>query len=75
MSLLRKIVLVITFCIAFTSLSACTKVQPWQKGNLAKSHMGFDADPIETKFVQHTYESREGSSGGYGIGGGGCGCN
>ena len=53
----------------------CTEVHPWQKGNLAKSYMAFDPDPIETRERQHIYFSKEASSGGYGIGGGGCGCN
>ena len=55
--------------------AGCVEVKPWQKGNLAKKHMAFDTDPAESKFTQHVYTSKEGSSGGYGIGGGGCGCN
>lgn len=69
----------IIFAVAITGLIAacagCTPVKPWQKGKLAKRHMAFDTDPVETKFTQHVYTSREGSSGGYGIGGGNCGCN
>ena len=37
--------------------------------------MQFDPDPLEARMNQHVYTSKEGSSGGYGIGGGGCGCN
>ncbi len=55
--------------------ASCTDVKAWQKGNLAKSHMAFDTDPTESKFMQHTYTSKEGSTGGYGVAGGGCGCN
>jgi hypothetical protein len=51
------------------------KVQPWQKGNLAKPEMAFDSDVLETRFADHTYFSKEGASGGAGVGGGGCGCN
>jgi hypothetical protein len=50
-------------------------VQPWQKGNLAKSEMSFDSDPLEQRFADHTYFSKEAASGGYSAGGGGCGCN
>jgi hypothetical protein len=57
------------------ALSGCVDVKPWQKGNLARSHMAFDPDPLESKFQQHVYQSKEGSFGGYGVGGGGCGCN
>ena len=51
------------------------KVQPWQKGNLAKPEMAFDPDALETRFADHTYFSKEGASGGASVGGGGCGCN
>jgi hypothetical protein len=37
--------------------------------------MTFEGDPLEQRLVQHTYASKENSSGGYGVGGGGCGCN
>ena len=49
--------------------------KPWEKGQLAKPEMRFDADPLEAKATQHIYTSKEGAGGGYGIGGGGCGCN
>jgi Domain of unknown function (DUF4266) len=51
------------------------QVSPWEKGNLAKSKMTFEGDPLDQRFVQHIYGSKENSSGGYGVGGGGCGCN
>jgi hypothetical protein len=51
------------------------KVQPWQKGSLAKPEMAFDPDTLETRFADHTYFSKEAASGGAGVGGGGCGCN
>lgn len=57
------------------SVSGCSQVRPWEKGKLAKRHMAFDPDPLESKFDRHVQESKEGSSGGYGVGGGGCGCN
>jgi len=57
------------------SLGGCTKVEPWEKENLGKSIMAFDPDPLEAKSKQHIYFSKEGSSGGYGLAGGGCGCN
>lgn len=50
-------------------------VNPWEKGILAKPEMTFEGDPLEGRFVQHIYSSKENSSGGYGVGGGGCGCN
>jgi hypothetical protein len=56
-------------------LTGCETVQPWQKGNLAKPEMVFDPDPLQIRFMEHTYFSKEGASGGLGAGGGGCGCN
>ena len=59
-------------------LGACSQlspVNPWEKGNLAKPMMTFEADPMAQKFEQHVYTSKESASGGYAVGGGGCGCN
>lgn len=56
-------------------LVSCSPVHPWEKGNLAKPSMSFEPDPLEAREKQHIYFSKEASSGGYGIGGGGCGCN
>ncbi len=58
-------------------LGACSlqPPKPWQKGILAKPQMTMESDALDNKFSQHTYGSKEGSSGGYGVGGGGCGCN
>jgi hypothetical protein len=50
-------------------------VQPWQREHLSKRAMRFDADPMEARFRQHMFGSREGGDGGYGQPGGGCGCN
>lgn len=49
--------------------------QPWEKGTLARKDMTFEADPLDQRYVQHIYFSKEAASGGYGVGGGGCGCN
>ena len=56
-------------------LTGCAEVKPWQKGNLARPHMAFEPSPAEARFSRHVEDSKEGSSGGYGVGGGGCGCN
>ncbi len=58
-----------------SSISEWGQVSAWEKGNLAKQKMTFEGDPIDQRFVQHIYTSKENSSGGYGVGGGGCGCN
>lgn len=64
--------------ICLSSLAGCVQIQvvePWQKGNLAKTEMTFDDDPLAQGFKEHIYSSKEASSGGAGVGGGGCGCN
>lgn len=50
-------------------------VQPWQREHLSKRAMRFDVDPVEMRFRQHMFGSREASDLGYGQPGGGCGCN
>ncbi|HZQ61007.1 MAG TPA: DUF4266 domain-containing protein [Casimicrobiaceae bacterium] len=61
-----------------SSLAACATYAPpqaWEKGDLAKPAMQFDPDPLAAKLEQHVYTSKEATTGGYGVGGGGCGCN
>ncbi len=64
---------------AFISLvlSACSlePVQPWDRDLLAQKKMQLVADPLEIYLDEHTYFSKEASSGGQSVGGGGCGCN
>lgn len=64
-------------CAAAAALAGCAYAppQPWEKGNLAKPEMTMAGDPLDQRFVQHIYSSKEAASGGYGVGGGGCGCN
>jgi len=54
--------------------AACATVQPWQRGILADQCMVFDADGNAVSYMTHWQESREGSAGGFGVQGGGCGC-
>jgi len=58
-------------------LGACAAetVSPWQRGNLAKKVMVRDASGQQSAFEEHAYASKEGTAGGYSVGGGGCGCN
>ncbi|MEO7256235.1 MAG: DUF4266 domain-containing protein [Casimicrobium sp.] len=64
-----------TASIALFAGCAIQPPQPWEKANLAKKEMTMDADPLDQAFTQHIYFSKESASGGYGVGGGGCGCN
>ena len=61
---------------ALAGCSLIQPVQPWEKGVLAKPEMTIQGnDPLDAKFADHIYYSREAASGGSGVGGGGCGCN
>lgn len=63
--------------LTLTSLSGCSSwgVQPWERDVLAQKKMQLEPYPVDTYLDEHIYTSREASSGGRGIGGGGCGCN
>jgi uncharacterized protein DUF4266 len=56
-------------------VGGCARVKPYEREFLAKPIMVLDRDPQATILEQHVYEYREGSTGGYGSAGGGCGCN
>lgn len=60
-----------------TAVAGCAWAppRPWEKGELAKPAMQFDADRLEARYQEHVYQSKEAATGGYGVGGGGCGCN
>ena len=60
-----------------TAVAGCAWAppKPWEKGELAKPAMQFDADRLEARYQEHVYQSKEAATGGYGVGGGGCGCN
>ena len=68
-----------TTLLALAALAGCSliqPVQPWEKGVLAKPEMTIQGnDPLDAKFSEHIYYSREAASGGSDVGGGGCGCN
>jgi len=55
--------------------TGCQTVQPWERGALADPKMNSGRDPLLTAMTEHSYFSREASSGGRGVGGSGCGCN
>jgi hypothetical protein len=62
-------------CLVLAGLAGCAAPQAWEKGNLAKPEMSMGGDPLELRYQQHINTSKEAASGGYGVGGGGCGCN
>ena len=63
--------------LACAVLPGCSSlgVKPWEREVLARDDMQLDANPLDTSLDDHIYFSKEGTSGGRGFGGGGCGCN
>ena len=64
---------------AAAALGACAMPEPWvkpyERERLADPLMKFPRDPLSAKHFEHVHEVREGSRGGTGVQGGGCGCN
>ncbi len=57
------------------AVNACTPVRAWERGQLARTEMAWDADGLEGALNDHIFFSKEASSGGNSAAGGGCGCN
>jgi hypothetical protein len=66
---------VITIACVLALSAGCTSVKPWEKQILAQSHMAIEPDPLDRVLVEQIVTSKEGSSGGFSVAGGGCGCN
>lgn len=73
LAVLLTITLAVPLCGA--ALSGCARVKPYQRDIHSKRVMKPDPDKVEVKLDSHVEEYREGSTGGAGVGGGGCGCN
>jgi MYXO-CTERM domain-containing protein len=61
--------------LACGAITGCVHVRPRERETLAHRNMKFAPDPAEDELDLHMQEAREGSTGGYGSSGGGCGCN
>jgi hypothetical protein len=60
---------------AILSLAGCATLAPQQRAILADPTMQFDAEARHEAPLRHALDNREGSMGGTGVSGGGCGCN
>jgi hypothetical protein len=69
-----KALLLLILGVCFAGCAAM-KVEPWDRDLLAEKKMSFDPIPMLSAIDQHIYFSKEGSTGGQEVGGGGCGCN
>ena len=65
----------ISSCSTISGMSVSEDVKPWEKDSLAQKDMQFPSDSMFSFSDDHIYFSKEASTGGNGVGGGGCGCN
>lgn len=63
----------VTLCLQ--AAGCATDVKPWERGYLAEDHMAVEPDPLLRAVREQIVSSKEGSEGGFGVVGGGCGCN
>lgn len=63
--------------LAYLAVAAggCVRVKPYQREYLSLRPMRPAAESAEDRFRSHYESAREGSIGGFGAAGGGCGCN
>jgi hypothetical protein len=67
--------LLITACSTVRNIGIKEEVKPWEKDVLAQQAMQFPQDKMFSFSDNHIFFSKEASTGGDGVGGGGCGCN
>jgi hypothetical protein len=67
---------VLGLLVAFGGLAGagCATVHPTERQHLSDPAMRFDEDPVEKGRLDRHHDYREGSTGGTGVRGGGCGC-
>ena len=61
--------------LVLSAACGCAPVAPYQRGYLAREDMALEPAIGTAKALEKTLASKEGASGGAGVGGGGCGCN
>lgn len=69
----RAAIAVAAFALAVLA-TGCATVRPQERAALADPIMQFEGEKANAQ-VRHAIENREGSYGGEGVSGGGCGCN
>lgn len=65
----------ISLCSVLMLLTACSTVEPWERGTLAKDVMAWQPDSLKASLDSHISFSKEGTAGAGRAAGGGCGCN
>ena len=69
------LLLIVSGCGTVRNITVSEDVKPWQKDVLAQRSMQFPQDGMQSYADDHIFFSKEASTGGSGVGGGGCGCN
>lgn len=69
------VAIVLFATIAAMVAGGCATVHPWDRDLLSEKKMRFVPNPPQQAVDDHVYFSKEGSTGGVEVGGGGCGCN
>lgn len=72
LALLFRLIILGALCVA---AGGCATVKPYDRDLLAEKKMQFVPYPMVHAVDEHIYFSKEGSTGGQDVGGGGCGCN
>lgn len=62
-------------CSTVSNMTVSEDLKPWEKSLLAQPGMQFPQDKMINYSDQHIFFSKEASTGGTSVGGGGCGCN
>ncbi len=62
-------------CSTAGDILSVSEVKPWERGTLARDDMQLVTDALEQSVDEHIYFSKEASTGGVSVQGGGCGCN
>ena len=76
MKISRRRIAAFAFAALAAAASGCAAtVQPWDRDLLAEKKMQLITHPMIHAIDEHIYFSKEGSTGGQDVGGGGCGCN
>ena len=76
-TLARRLVAGAALALLAGTLGGCAAmaVHPWDRDLLADKRMTLVPSPTQRAIDDHIYFSKEGSTGGQTVGGGGCGCN
>lgn len=72
---MKPLLLALAILLGAMTISGCARVKPWEREYLADPVMQFDANKEEKAVREHFLGTREGSTGSFGVSGGGCGCN